>query len=901
MGAPEKLAASNTSSMQAVVLFWSIMGAPEKLAASNNSSMQVVSCCVLWRYLGLSFVDVFWVRYLLMYFSFCCVLEVILGYCLLIVEIFGLLRLIIDVSKTSMRVKVYRLNDDGKWDDQGTGHVTIDYFERSEDLSLFVIDEEDNETLLVHRICSDDIYRKQEDTIISWRDVEYSSELALSFQETTGCSYIWDNICNVQRNLHFSTIRNETYHGTNNELRELPAVELSTLPKILKVVVDSSVTDQLCVTELILHEQNFFPKLMDLFRVCEDLENKEGLHMIYKIVKGIILLNSPQIFEKIFGDDLIMDIIGCLEYDLETPHVNHRNILKEHVVFKEAIPIKDNLTLSKIHQTYRIGYLKDAVLPRVLDEATIASLNSMIHSNNGMVVTLLKDDPTFIKELFAKLKSPTTSPDSKRNSVFFLQEFCSLIKSLQMVQQLRLFRDLVNEDLYGVITNILQSDDKKLIKKSYGCRTDILMFSVNQDPAMLRSYVSRKEGVPLLGLLVKGMLTDFGNDMHCQFLEIIRSLLDSFSSAGQREAIVEIFYERHLDQLINVITSSCKNINGNHGSQTSAKPEILLNICDLLCFCVLHHPYRIKCNFLLNGVLDKVLYLTRRREKYLVVAAVRFIRTLISHNDEHLASYIAKNNVFRPIIDAFVSNGNRYNLLNSAVLELFEHIRKENLKILLKYLVETFWDRLVKFDSLPSIQSLKVRYDQTQKEEDSRRRVEERVLEKEEEDYFNKDSDEEDSASASTPRTTQIRAKPVSSSGTDASSPSLRVGGGLVDYEDDDDDEDYKPPPKKESEKLEEDEKSLEFRLKRKLMAAKEDPNLVKKHRLVGKNPKSKESLFATLCSTLSHAALPSKKPTSSTPAIDETPGHEKNGVVSPSENSNRTSKIPEEKGVTGT
>ncbi|KAI7732177.1 hypothetical protein M8C21_018459 [Ambrosia artemisiifolia] len=627
------------------------MGAPEKLAASNNSSMQ--------------------------------------------------------------RVKVYRLNDDGKWDDQGTGHVNIDYLERSEDLSLFVIDEEDNETLLVHRICSDDIYRKQEDTIISWRDPEYSSELALSFQETTGCSYIWDNICSVQRNLHFSTIRNDAYHGTNNELRELPPVELSTLPKILKVVVDSSVTDQLCVTELILHDQNFFPKLIDLFRVCEDLENKEGLHMIYKIVKGIILLNSPQIFEKIFSDELIMDVIGCLEYDLETPHVNHRNFLNEHVVFKEAIPIKDTLTLSKIHQTYRIGYLKDFVLSRVLDEATVASLNSMIHSNNGMVVTLLKDDSTFIKELFAKLKSPTTPLDSKRNLVFFLQEFCSLIKSLQMVQQLRLFRDLVNEDIYGVITNILQSEDKKLVLTG----TDILMFSVNQDPTLLRSYVSRKEGVPLLGLLVKGMLTDFGDNMHCQFLEIIRSLLDSFSSAGQRDAIVEVFYEKHLDQLINVITSSCKNINGNQGFQASAKPEILLNICDLLCFCVLHHPYRIKCNFLLNGVLDKVLYLTRRREKYLVVAAVRFIRTLISHNDEHLASYIAKNNIFKPIIDAFISNGNRYNLLNSAVLELFEHIRKENLKILL--------------------------------------------------------NDEEDSASA-TPRTKQIHAKPGLSSGSDVSSPSSR-------------------------------------------------------------------------------------------------------------------------------
>ncbi|KAI3822121.1 hypothetical protein L1987_09702 [Smallanthus sonchifolius] len=59
----------------------------------------------------------------------------------------------------------------------------------------------------------------------------------------------------IMRNLHFSTIHNETYHGTSNELRELLALELSTLPKIRKVVVDSSVTHQLSVTELILHDK----------------------------------------------------------------------------------------------------------------------------------------------------------------------------------------------------------------------------------------------------------------------------------------------------------------------------------------------------------------------------------------------------------------------------------------------------------------------------------------------------------------------------------------------------------------------------------------------------------------------------------------------------------------------
>lgn len=89
---------------------------------------------------------------------------------------------------------------------------------------------------------------------------------------------------------------------------------------------------------------------------------------------------------------------------------------------------------------------------------------------------------------------------------------------------------------------IFCSHGKKLVLTG----TDILILFLNQDPNLLRSYVTRQEGVPLLGLLVKGMLTDFGDDMHCQFLEILRSLLDSYTSGGQRDTIIEIFYEKHL-------------------------------------------------------------------------------------------------------------------------------------------------------------------------------------------------------------------------------------------------------------------------------------------------------------------------------------------------------------------
>ncbi|KAK7387983.1 hypothetical protein VNO78_22782 [Psophocarpus tetragonolobus] len=779
-------------------------------------------------------------------------------------------------TNSMQRVKVYRLNDDGKWDDQGTGHVSVDYLERSEELGLFVYDEDDNETILLHRINSDDIYRKQEDTIISWRDPEYATELALSFQEPSGCSYIWDHICNVQRNIHFNTLNSEPFHNVNSEPRELPAVELSTLPLILKTVVDSGFADQLRLTELILSDQEFFRKLMEVFKMCEDLENIDGLHMIFKIIKGIVLLNSPAIFERIFSDDYIVDIIGALEYDPEVPRVqHHRKFLKEHVVFKEAIPIKDPVVLSKIHQTYRVGFLKDVVLARILDEGIGANLNSIIHSNNAYVVSLLKDDSTFIQELFARLKSPTTSQESQKNLVYFLHEFCSLSKSLQMVQQLRLFRDLMNEGIFDVVTNVLQSQDKKLVLTG----TDILILFLNQDPNLLRSYFVRQEGFALLGLLVKGMLTDFGENMHCQFLEILRNLLDSCTLSGpQRDTIIDIFFERHLGQLIEVITAACPSENTADASgkligagqrfqrHSGTKPEILSNICELLCFCVLHHPYRIKCNFLLNNVIEKILLLTRRAERYLVVGAVRFVRTILSRHDEHLINYFIRNNVLKPIIDAFVSNGNRYNLLHSAVLELFEFIRKENLKLLLKYIVDSFWDQLVKFEYLASIHSLKVKYEQcldnggtkdSTNVVDLRRRNDERALEREEERYFNEDSDEEDVASASVPRSQKGHQQPNLSNGVAASYSHPRS---LVDYEDDEDDEDYKPPPRKQPEASEEDDGIMEsLRVKRKLPSKDKEPELVKKQKL-SKNAKSKDSVFAALCSTLSQAVLPSKK-----------------------------------------
>lgn len=56
-------------------------------------------------------------------------------------------------------------------------------------------------------------------------------------------------------------------------------------------------------------------------------------------------------------------------------------------------------------------------------------------------------------------------------------------------------------------------------------------------------------------------------------------------------------------------------------------------------------------------------------------AALRFCRKIVGLKDEFYNRYIIRQDLFRPIVKAFLANGSRYNLLNSAIIELFQFIK----------------------------------------------------------------------------------------------------------------------------------------------------------------------------------------------------------------------------------
>lgn len=96
---------------------------------------------------------------------------------------------------------------------------------------------------------------------------------------------------------------------------------------------------------------------------------------------------------------------------------------------------------------------------------------------------------------------------------------------------------------------------------------------------------------------------------------------------------------------------------------------------ELLSFCVEHHSYHIKNYVLHKDLLRRVLVLMRSKFTFLVLCALRFMRRIVGLKDEFYNRYIVNGNLFGPVVDAFRRNEGRYNLLDSAVLELFEFIR----------------------------------------------------------------------------------------------------------------------------------------------------------------------------------------------------------------------------------
>lgn len=315
---------------------------------------------------------------------------------------------------TKRRVKHYVLNDARQWVDRGTGHVSWIYNDKQKSVSLIVKSENDGSTLLEAKILLSIVYQRQQDTLIVWSDTN-RRDLALSFQEKAGCDEIWEKICEVLGEDSSQDITSSRERaGTNGDAldesdddqlendintspnSDLPQCELNKLKDIrdffiLELPRKSKIYKERLAS--VLETDSYIKKLIEIFHICEDLENTEGLNFLFEIFRSLFYLNKSSLLDILLSDDLIMDVIGCLEYDPnKNDHQRHREYITTKSKFKEIISFENSDLVNKIHQTYKVQYIQDVILPApsVFEENSLTSLSSFIFLNKVEISNLIQ-------------------------------------------------------------------------------------------------------------------------------------------------------------------------------------------------------------------------------------------------------------------------------------------------------------------------------------------------------------------------------------------------------------------------------------------------------------------------------------------------------------------------------
>lgn len=136
------------------------------------------------------------------------------------------------------------------------------------------------------------------------------------------------------------------------------------------------------------------------------------------------------------------------------------------------------------------------------------------------------------------------------------------------------------------------------------------------------------------------------------------------------------------------------------------------HLVETLCFFVRQHSYRSKYFLLTENLPSRVAQLLACPEKHLKLTALKFFRTCVGLQDEFYIRHMIKFRLFEPILNLVVETMPKDNLLNSACLELFEFIKRENLKHIITHLVESYRRVMETITYVDTFKELIVKYEQ---------------------------------------------------------------------------------------------------------------------------------------------------------------------------------------------
>ncbi|KAF8759834.1 hypothetical protein RHS01_01941 [Rhizoctonia solani] len=692
------------------------------------------------------------------------------------------------------RVKVYELKG-ACWNDRGTGMCSADYDDTTEKAVILVKSEFTDVELLRCEIQAQDVYQRQQgeqgdlgQTLIVWTEpngTDFASQLprprrllvkygtlfkrssAICEANVRRLSFVPPLVCHAHDHLEDPTSSSppstpkvsleRRFAQSFMQAGQIPPPEFNNIGDIDRAIKflskNPALKEKICET---LVYQKFICSLIELFCEAERSESLQHLHTLCRIMQTIIMLNEHPMYEHMLSDEIFPGVLGMLEYDPEFPDhkASYRHFLSYVAHYREAVPIRDSVVRKKIHQTYRLLFLKDVVLARMLDDPTFNILNSFIIFNQMDIVTHFQHEETILPRMFSAFprlftkdgksslethEDPTNIPsdfqpqlngagnsspvigpmpspdysaissdqDTRRKDIIRMtHQLCSTAKNVQVTTRFALYRLLVDRGvLYAIQWAFsVHNPNPDMVSVQHLCG-DILLSVMEYDPHGVRQNILQHSEAGVRTLLEQ-MIATMGSTkdlaLRSQISDALRVLLEVQGAGG--------------DMSVGERSGVSAAAKAAMGRREDPATERFLQYFYEQCIISLYKP---------------------------VLALPDFTALQGRTPNQFVTRHLIKQDVVLPIIELTARESRRDNMLSSTCQEFFEYIRRENLRLVIDYMIDKHEARVRELAKHPMVEPPSTESVANSTNGNSTRRWGSgRHMDSEEEDYFNGADDE---------------------------------------------------------------------------------------------------------------------------------------------------------------
>ena len=637
------------------------------------------------------------------------------------------------------RVKFYRLNDIGQWDDYGIGYVFCASKineEKEKEYKLIMISEINNEEMFSIELNKNKAeFNYQRSTIMTWRESDGDDDdSAISFQEKEGLLEIINAIYLCEgKDMKLENLLEEV-NGAVNFLE----VSVQNLPNLAKIINPemSEMRFNDFIRDLKNNNYEFIIKLGEILKdeekkienlktsassnvnvekndennkieeendkkevndIDEDIENNnynqqliyknlpmKNIHYIFNIFKNLILIGDKSLTEALLDDKLYLITFGALEYDFETmKSIPHRKYFKNIVKFKNPLNIKNADILKKINQNLRLTYLRDTALSRLIEDNAVKTINSILQYNHNDIIQFFLNNTLYLEMLLDQLKSEDLN--IKKEACLFLSEIIECSKDV--IQTRSTFSEyLFDQGILSIIGKIIEDnllsdkDDNNLEikeKKEFIKITAVEIFIdvLTSIPIVILDYLKQESDHNFLKQLTNIMLYSDNFGIKYEICQIYKTLIETQLKEKSSDRM-DLFSEP-FQNMLKYLNNPISLLNSlNHQKKIEISSTKQIIVEILITWFSLMNFN--KQFWIEENKLDEIISnLLEEIDKVINLYAIKLLKCLINCTDPFICNKILTEKLCNNLINLFKNNMKKKNIIISCMMDFFEALSKK--------------------------------------------------------------------------------------------------------------------------------------------------------------------------------------------------------------------------------